>query len=200
MTLTFLERKRLLRGDYRPLIYDERPDLEPGQVLVVSRTREARAHAGDGLSFVPPRRTLLSITVRRVVRRRKGGWEVHFDVTDSRERLRLLRSVPPAYNADLMKRDLTSAPTRDEIVAASEESCYTANRAAAVDHLEAVPDQWLEGEVKKRQEGDNDRRRDTVEEQNRELAAWLRAWGARSGLDTRSELRALQEKNRKRVA
>ena len=77
--------------------------------------------------------------IRRVVRRRRGGWSVQFDVEDRREPTRLLKRTPPRYSADLMEPRSQGAARPAEIDKARIEGAYTANRTAAVDVAEAVP-------------------------------------------------------------
>lgn len=129
------QRERLLEGNYSQLKMSVKPfGCEPGSVYVLNWQRELRSTDNDGNVVVVPREPLRWITVRTTVRRADGDWVVRFDVTDRRHPVRLVRRKPPA----------APVPGKKEKGDAREESAYTSDRKAAVDHLEAVDNDTLE--------------------------------------------------------
>lgn len=88
MKLTRDERSRLL-GDCKELpavIREEEPNVKQGDTIIVLRARPPRhADPDDGHVFDAPLEPVVWLTVRQVVRHRKGGWKVRYDVTDLRE-------------------------------------------------------------------------------------------------------------------
>jgi hypothetical protein len=116
--LTRDQRSAILRGERCKLEWDTRPEVEPGDELVLSRSRpQAHFDAETETVLRAPSTPLVTIVVRKLVRSRRGMWNVLFDVLDKRQPGRYLRRTPgPPYG------DYTSSP-RD-----------------AVDHLEVVDD------------------------------------------------------------
>lgn len=138
------ERKRILAGDHSPLIREQRPHFLLGDVRVLAATRPQRSYAesvrgGTGEEIAPaqvlvtPGEELVAIRITAITPRKAGGWSVRFDVIDRRQPKRLLRSKPPVFDADLMKRDQVKPPDSEEEAEAREESNYTGNPAGALD-------------------------------------------------------------------
>lgn len=127
------QRERLLEGNYNPLRFKTKPfGCEPGSVYVLNWQRELRSTDNQGNVIVVDRQPLRWITVRTAQRRPDGDWLVRFDVTDRRHPVRLVRRKPPATP--------TSGKERGD---AREQSAYTSDRKAAVDHLEAIDEDTL---------------------------------------------------------
>lgn len=138
------ERKRILAGDHSPIIREQRPHFLIGDVRVLAATPPQRSYAepvrgGTGEEIAPaqvlvsPAEELLAIRITAVTMRKAGGWSVRYDVIDRRQPKRLLRSKPPVFDPDLMKRDQVKPPSAEEEDEAREESSYTGNPAGAIE-------------------------------------------------------------------
>lgn len=136
------QRTRLLAGDYRPLIFVDKPDCETGTIYVLSRSHPKPMDDGLGGTFTPPSEPTLWVRVTTVTRRKAGGWAVRFDVFDHRDPRRLVRATPPRYSPELRREDAKRKLGEDEIAAAAEQSFYTSDPRAALDPLDAPPKGW----------------------------------------------------------
>lgn len=124
------ERRRLLAGDYRPVLLDTKPHgCDVGATYVLSWSRSSRTAVGE-VTIEVPRAPLRYLTVTDIRRHRKGGWLIRFDVQDYRFPIKYLRRTPPVWD-----------PNRDS---APVESSYTTSRWAALDELEVVPEKYQE--------------------------------------------------------
>jgi len=123
--ITQLQRRRLLSGNYKPLVFDTKPvverpgeeprGLEPGDRYVLAWQRASATAYEDGFVARTPRLPVWFITVRRVVRRNDGGWLVGYDVTDNRDRdLWLSHSGDYQFTARGAVDELPVAPS-DEV-------------------------------------------------------------------------------------
>jgi hypothetical protein len=150
------QRERLLEGNYSALKFKTKPfGCEPGSVYVLNWQRELRSTDDQGNVIVVDRQPLRWITVRSVQRRplmsegSGANWVVKFDVTDRRHPVRLVRRKPPA-----------TPTTGDDKKNSREESAYTSDRKAAVDHLEAIDEDTLKKYADPAFERDDELRRE----------------------------------------
>lgn len=117
-----------LRHGRREIRLDRKPDLEPGQVVVLRHDRARQ-----------PRRWAVVVWVRQS---KPGEWTVrvrHHEV----EQPRLLRAGPLPYtDHDRARRDRVHPPGPDEIAQAREESHYRTSKDV-LDAGDGVSDEWL---------------------------------------------------------
>jgi hypothetical protein len=139
--LTAEERIRIADDRLGPLTRPVEPAFEPGDELVVQRT-PARTYLDQelGTPFTVPAEDALVIVITKIVRARRGGWTIHFDVKiDRREQKLYIRRRPPAYDAETMARDRIDPPTPKDIEFAHLDGAYTSDVRQAADTAEAVP-------------------------------------------------------------
>jgi hypothetical protein len=118
------ERAAIRRGDYSALVRDKDPGVKPGHTIVVLKTKATRTwdrELGRVLEHQP--QPTLWITIKRVVRGKKGEWVVRFDVG---------RREPERYPAFV--------------------AGYTTDKTRAADDRAAVDDDDLERYAVKAQE------------------------------------------------
>lgn len=90
MRLSGSQLRRLERGDYSPLIFDD----EPYPCCVVLSWQREERHWDDSAGLiVVPRRPLRWLEVVSVKRHKRGGWQVRFDLRDRRDPARYLAPV-----------------------------------------------------------------------------------------------------------
>jgi hypothetical protein len=116
-SLPLEQRRRLVAGDYRP-------------VLVPLKPHGCELGATYGLSW-STNGSVRWLTVTDLKRHRRGGWLIRFTVTDLRTPHRYLRRTPPVW--DPIGGRASDATTEADM------SSYTSSRWGAMDELEAVP-------------------------------------------------------------
>jgi hypothetical protein len=97
----------------------------------------------------------VSIRVLRVDPERGGGWKLHYELTDTRDPVRLLRRTPPAHR----EGDELDITDQGAIREAARQSFYTADASAAVTDAGEAPDrEWVAMRTKTQREFDHQRR------------------------------------------
>jgi hypothetical protein len=131
--ITVDQRRRLLRGEYQPLVFDVKPyGCQEGAHYVVSRSSAHAAYdpvSGQTKRF--PTTALHWITVRSVKRGPDGRWLVRFDVVDNRDPDKYLRRVPPVHAP-------SKKPSKEE------QSSYQTTRYGSPDSVPTVRSDWLD--------------------------------------------------------
>lgn len=137
------ERKRIVDGDWSPIVREVKPDFTEGQEFVLSWSRASRQAMYDdcgnltGEVVCIPRLPLFVITIRDVKRHRLGHFRVRYDIVDKRDPSLLMRRTPPA----LREGEYTEA-SEEEIRQAAIESAYTSNPKQSVEGFQVVPPDW----------------------------------------------------------
>jgi hypothetical protein len=137
------QRSRILAGHYDPLKFDQKPECQEGDRYVLTWSKARQLDDGQGNKKVVGREPTHWITVRKINRKRRGGFTVEFDVVDKRDPSRFVRRNPPQMTDQLLREDNRRPPTEDATTQASEQSQYSSDRRSAVDELEAVPRKWI---------------------------------------------------------
>lgn len=135
------ERLAVIGGQISPIQRDREPGVVKGQQVTLLSSPEKRTplyHELDRLRMtgevsVTPKRPLLVMTITGKRRRRKGGWEIVFDVWDGRDREFYVRRTPPAT-----PMGETREPTQEEIDIARFEGAYTSDVRQAVEPAPAT--------------------------------------------------------------
>lgn len=100
MKLTRNEKAAILAGGTPQITRPTKPDLEPGTKVVLAHSKPKRYWDETTSSvFGAPREPSAWITVTKVVRHRKGGWVVRYDITDNRQPA-LLMARGSGYTTD----------------------------------------------------------------------------------------------------
>lgn len=129
------ERQAIRSGDFSALHRELEPAMEAGKTLVVSweRSQPVVSDRETGETIHTPARPVLWITITAKVRKARGGWSVHFDVDDHRDRSEYMRRLPPTEGSD--------TATNEE---AARASSYTSDTRSAIEPVQVVPHDDLE--------------------------------------------------------
>jgi hypothetical protein len=152
MNLTRDERRRIYQADYTALKRPEKPDVEPGDTIVLSWTRGVKqvVDRDTGATIEVPRIPTFWIEVTEIIRH-TDEWVVRFKVEDRREPNRVLMAGTPGVKrqAGLKTRwrkpkDVPPKGTQTESWTAESERGYGSGGKATLDDVTAVSDGWLE--------------------------------------------------------
>lgn len=135
------ERLAIIAGEVTTITRDQEPGVNAGQQITLLSSPERRQAVYDefdrlkltGEVSVTPSRPLFVITITGKRRKRKGGWEITFDVWDGRDRDFFVRRTLPASGPNHLDRKLT----KNEIELARFESSYTTNPRQALERVSA---------------------------------------------------------------
>lgn len=196
------ERTRIREGDHSPLIRGKEPALEVGKSLIAAWEYSRRqADPSTGQVITSPAAPSLWVTVTRKVRRAKGGWSIHFDVTDKRHETRYMRRTPPAY-----------APSHEEVKEISDEevhiaSNYTGDARASVEPVPVIPEDDLNHYAAEARVATILRDSDQTERRLAEIAALparerlmaLHKFASDRGVDVRDDVKAFERRLLRRL-
>lgn len=205
--LTGPERNRILAGDVSTINRPFKPKFTVGQRLVLVYDRQRPTPIYDRYDDqkiidclpAPGAEPLVWIDISNVIRKNRGGWAVHFTVTDLRTRRRYLRRKPPTFDPHV-------EPREDRV---HEDSNYQATRIHAVDDVEAVDDETLDTFVAENHIKDALRDKDGMESKleaidglptRTERILALHELATSRGIDLHSDMKALERRIRRRLA
>lgn len=143
MKLTRQERSAIFRGDYRALKRPRKPEVKPGQTIVLSWTRGGKqvVNRDTGETIDIPRKPTVWIKLAEP-QLREGEWLVRFEAHDEREPRRFLAGTPnPGHEVALKTRP--GGPREIGELDLESERGYKGSANRGVDHLESVPDESL---------------------------------------------------------